>query len=59
MIRIVSEPHGLVRTFHDTPAGREQAEYTAVVVAVHTGRTVYLQDGEQPDRHADRIGAQS
>lgn len=37
---IISEKHGLVAVKHDP----EEAERTALIVAVNTARTVYLHD---------------
>lgn len=42
MYRVISEIHGLVWTGDDA----ERAEEVALIAAVHTGRTVYLQDGD-------------
>jgi hypothetical protein len=43
MYRVISETQGLVWTGADY----ERAEEVALIVAVNTGHTVYLQDGEQ------------
>jgi hypothetical protein len=42
MFRVISETQGLVWTGEDA----EQAEQVALMVAVNTARTTYLQDGE-------------
>lgn len=39
--RVISETHGLMWTGDDA----DEAEDTALIVAVGTARTVYLQDG--------------
>jgi hypothetical protein len=41
--RVISEAHGLVWTGTDT----KRAERNALIVAVNTGRTAYLQVGDE------------
>lgn len=43
--RVVSEPHGLLWTGDDA----ERAEEIALMAAVNTARTAYLQDGTDND----------
>jgi hypothetical protein len=42
LYRVVSERHGLVWTGSDA----SQAEQVALMVAINTARTTYLQDGD-------------